>query len=189
MSHRPEKFRSKSHLWLIRALGVIVPRRLRADWRQEWEAELRYRESLLAEWDNLFTAAVSALTGVLFGLAPALRATRIGLTPMLKETPGAGDATRSRLIKTLLVAQVAMSLVLLTGAGLFVRTLRKHQPLIMNWFKAKKAYSCGVVEGMNRKINLVTRKSFGFRSFDVLKIALFHTMGDLPEPEFTHRFC
>jgi transposase len=71
----------------------------------------------------------------------------------------------------------------------FVRTLRKHQPLIMNWFKAKKAYSCGVVEGMNRKINLVTRKSFGFRSFDVLKIALFHTMGDLPEPEFTHRFC
>lgn len=71
----------------------------------------------------------------------------------------------------------------------FVCTLRKHQPLIMNWFKANKAYSCGVVEGMNRKINLVTRKSFGFRSFDVLKIALFHTMGDLPEPEHTHKFC
>lgn len=71
----------------------------------------------------------------------------------------------------------------------FVRTLRKHQPLILNWFKAKKEYSCGVVEGLNRKINLVTRKSFGFRSFDVLKIALFHTMGNLPEPEFTHRFC
>jgi putative ABC transport system permease protein len=53
MSHRPEKFRSRPHLWLIRALGVIVPRRLRADWRQEWEAELRYRESLLAEWDKL----------------------------------------------------------------------------------------------------------------------------------------
>src|SRR5262245_59871749 len=40
-------------LWLIRAIGVIVPRRLRADWRQEWEAELRYRETLLTEWDNL----------------------------------------------------------------------------------------------------------------------------------------
>jgi predicted permease len=40
-------------LWLIRVIGVIVPRRLRADWRQEWEAELRYRETLLAEWDNL----------------------------------------------------------------------------------------------------------------------------------------
>jgi predicted permease len=40
-------------LWLIRAIGVIVPRRLRAGWRQEWEAELQYRETLLAEWDNL----------------------------------------------------------------------------------------------------------------------------------------
>src|SRR5262249_58443221 len=40
-------------LWLIRVIGVIVPRRLRADWRREWEAELRYRESLLAEWDKL----------------------------------------------------------------------------------------------------------------------------------------
>src|SRR5499426_1988362 len=40
-------------LWLIRAVGVVVPRRLRADWRQEWEAELRYREELLAEWDKL----------------------------------------------------------------------------------------------------------------------------------------
>jgi hypothetical protein len=40
-------------LWLIRVIGVIVPRRLRADWRQEWEAELRHRERLLAEWDRL----------------------------------------------------------------------------------------------------------------------------------------
>jgi putative ABC transport system permease protein len=43
----------KPHLWLIRVIGVIVPRRLRADWRQEWEAELRYRETILTEWDNL----------------------------------------------------------------------------------------------------------------------------------------
>jgi predicted permease len=40
-------------LWLIRVIGVIVPRRLRADWRQEWEAELRNRETLLADWDRL----------------------------------------------------------------------------------------------------------------------------------------
>jgi hypothetical protein len=40
-------------LWLIRFIGVIVPRRLRADWRQEWEAELLYRETLLADWDRL----------------------------------------------------------------------------------------------------------------------------------------
>lgn len=71
----------------------------------------------------------------------------------------------------------------------FVKTIRRHQPLMMNWFKAKKAFSSGIVEGLNRKINLVTRKAYGFRSYDVLKIALFHALGDLPEPELTHRFC
>src|SRR5881396_3899461 len=40
-------------VWLIRIIGVIVPRRLRADWKQEWEAELRHRELLLADWDKL----------------------------------------------------------------------------------------------------------------------------------------
>ena len=44
---------SKPHLWLIALFGVIVPRRLRADWRQEWEAELQSREMLLADWDKL----------------------------------------------------------------------------------------------------------------------------------------
>src|SRR5215813_4248667 len=48
------KRRLKLHLRLIALIGVIVPRRLRADWRQEWEAELRYREELLAEWDKLY---------------------------------------------------------------------------------------------------------------------------------------
>ncbi|MGH9852816.1 MAG: ABC transporter permease, partial [Blastocatellia bacterium] len=43
----------KPHLRLIQFIGLIVPQRLRADWRQEWEAELRYREELLAEWDKL----------------------------------------------------------------------------------------------------------------------------------------
>ncbi len=61
--------------------------------------------------------------------------------------------------------------------------------MTVNWFKAKKAYSSGIGEGLNRKINLVTRKAYGFRSYEALKIALFHTMGELPEPEFTHKFC
>jgi putative ABC transport system permease protein len=45
--------RVKPHLWLIHLIGILVPRRLRADWRQEWEAELRYREMMLTEWDKL----------------------------------------------------------------------------------------------------------------------------------------
>ena len=70
----------------------------------------------------------------------------------------------------------------------FVKTVREHEPLILNWFKAKKAFSCGAVEGLNRKINLVTRKSYGIRSPEVLEIALFHTLGHLPEPPITHKF-
>jgi predicted permease len=50
-STQPTRFRF--WLWLVRMIGVIVPRRLRANWRREWEAELRYREELLAEWERL----------------------------------------------------------------------------------------------------------------------------------------
>lgn len=70
----------------------------------------------------------------------------------------------------------------------FARSVRKHQPLIMNYFKAKKQFSSGVVEGMNRKVNLATRKAYGFRTFNALETALYHTMGGLPEPESTHEF-
>ena len=71
-----------------------------------------------------FTAAVSLLTGLLFGLTPALRATRIDLTPSLK-TVGRSVRGGLRSGKILCVAQVALSLVLLIGAGLFVRSLQK----------------------------------------------------------------
>src|SRR5262245_6911159 len=50
--HNQQRF-AKPHLWLIRVIGLTVPRRLRADWRQEWEAELLYRERMLAQWDRL----------------------------------------------------------------------------------------------------------------------------------------
>jgi predicted permease len=53
MRQRGRKALARPWLWLVRLIGVIVPRRLRADWRQEWEAELRYREAILAEWDHL----------------------------------------------------------------------------------------------------------------------------------------
>ena len=53
MTDSGQTARFRFWLWLIRLIGVIVPRRLRADWRQEWEAELRYRETLMADWDKL----------------------------------------------------------------------------------------------------------------------------------------
>ena len=71
----------------------------------------------------LFTALVVVVTGVLFGIAPALRATRADMNSVLKETSRSVTGARSLLGKSLLVAQVAISLVLVTGAGLFLRTL------------------------------------------------------------------
>ena len=71
-----------------------------------------------------FTATVSLFTGILFGLTPALRATRIDLTPSLK-TVGRSVRGGLRSGKILCVAQVALSLILLIGAGLFVRSLQK----------------------------------------------------------------
>ena len=68
------------------------------------------------------------------------------------------------------------------------KTIRKHKELILNWFKAKKAFSCGVVEGLNNKVKLTIRKSYGFKSLKCTEIALYHVLGDLPEPELTHRF-
>lgn len=68
------------------------------------------------------------------------------------------------------------------------KTVRRHRPLILNWFKAKKAFSSGIVEGLNTKIKLTTRKSYGFRTYKCAEIALYHALGHLPEPEMTHRF-
>ena len=68
-------------------------------------------------------------------------------------------------------------------------TLRNHRALILNWFAAKGAISSGVVEGMNNKVKLTTRKAYGFRTFEAVQLALYHNLGALPEPEFTHRFC
>ena len=74
----------------------------------------------------LFTIAVSLLTSVLFGLAPAWRATRLDLATSLKQSRRTTGAV-SRLSKGLIVAQVALSLLLLVGAGLFIRTLYNLQ--------------------------------------------------------------
>ncbi len=68
------------------------------------------------------------------------------------------------------------------------RTLRNHRDLILNWFRAKGTLSSGAVEGFNNKVKLTTRKSYGFRTYEAIEIALYHNLGALPEPEFTHRF-
>jgi predicted permease len=72
-----------------------------------------------------FTALLSILTAVVFGLAPAMRASRVDLVTSLKDGAPSSGHRKSRLQANLVIAQVALSLVLLIGAGLAVRTLRK----------------------------------------------------------------
>lgn len=69
------------------------------------------------------------------------------------------------------------------------RSIRSHRELILNWFKAKKEFNSGIVEGLNYKIKLTIRKAYGYRELKVAEIAIYHTLGKLPEPELTHRFC
>jgi transposase len=68
------------------------------------------------------------------------------------------------------------------------RTLRSHRELILNYFRARKAFSSGIVEGLNNKAKVTMRKSYGFRTFHALETALYHRLGKLPEPDVAHRF-
>jgi len=68
------------------------------------------------------------------------------------------------------------------------RSLRKHRELILNYFRAHKLLSSGVVEGLNNKAKVTMRKSYGFRTFRALELALYHSLGKLPEPDSTHDF-
>lgn len=69
------------------------------------------------------------------------------------------------------------------------RTLRRHRPLLLNWFRARHSFSHGATEGLNNKARSVTKRAYGFRSYLHAEVALYHAMGDLPEPQWlTHRF-
>ncbi len=101
--------------WGGQALASLLPQ-----WGAELVLDLKPNLHVLA-----FTAAVTLLAAVLFGLSPALRATRADVTPALKDAglrPG-GQAGKLKAGKALVISQVALSLLLLVGAGLFVRTL------------------------------------------------------------------
>ena len=98
----------------------------------------------------LFTASAAVITGILFGLAPSFRAMRINLTSALKEG-GAGSRLgprRSLLTCVLVSAQVALSLVLLVGAGLFLRTLQNLENVPLG-FERDRLILLSVSPGLN----------------------------------------
>lgn len=68
------------------------------------------------------------------------------------------------------------------------KTLRRHRDLTLNYFRARKQFSSGVIEGLNNKVKVTMRKAYGFRTFRVTELALYHALGKLPEPQLTHSF-
>jgi predicted permease len=107
----------------------------------------------------LFTTGAALSTGLLFGLAPALRGSRLDLAAALKGNAGsvAGSATRQRSLQALVIAQVGLSVLLLVGAGLFVRTLRHLK---------------GLDAGFNRE-NVVLFDINFTESFDAARLSAF----------------
>ncbi len=71
----------------------------------------------------------------------------------------------------------------------FARMLTHHRPLILNWFRTGRCHSSGAVEGLNLKAKLALRRAFGFRTYDACQLALYHTLGHLPQPPDAHKFC
>jgi len=69
----------------------------------------------------------------------------------------------------------------------FVGTMRNHRELLLNWFKSR-GLSSGIVEGFNNKVKFTVRKGYGYASNQSLQITLYHALGKLPQPDFTHRF-
>jgi transposase len=68
------------------------------------------------------------------------------------------------------------------------KTIRSHKQLLLNWFEAKNIISLGAVEGQNNKAKVVIRKSYGFKTAEMLKTALYHKLGRLPVPDLAHRY-
>jgi len=106
-------------IWIVKALLALKPP---IDFPLAMNIEMDWRVLL-------FSLTVSLAAGAIFGLAPALQATRPNLTNTLKDTAAQGGAARTRLRSVLVVAQISISLVVLIAAGLVVRSLQQLQTM------------------------------------------------------------
>ncbi|MET1082462.1 MAG: transposase [Burkholderiales bacterium] len=70
----------------------------------------------------------------------------------------------------------------------FARTVRSHRELLLNYFRARKEFSSGVIERLNNNAKVTMRNAYGYRSFRIAELSLFHVLGKLPEPELANEF-
>jgi hypothetical protein len=67
-----------------------------------------------------------------------------------------------------------------------VNMIATHEGLILNWIRARREVFTGATEGFNNKARVGTRRSYGFRTFPVMELVLYHTLRKLPEPKVAH---
>jgi predicted permease len=157
------------------ALGILV-----AYWGRQL---LPFGQTAPMDWRVLgFVAGVSVLTALIFGLAPALRATRLDLAGAMKETSRSVTGARSLLARALLVVQVSLSLVLLIGAGLFLRTLdhlrrvdvgfNPHNLLMFNVNPQLNRYDAERTQQIYRQLEAELSALPGVRSMAFTRVAL-----------------
>jgi predicted permease len=155
-----------------------------------------------------FTVAISLLTGILFGLAPALRGARVDLTPALKEGVGVATSFARRVGKiftisnALVVTQVALAIVVLIGAGLLVRTLQNlrnidvgfdsHNLVIFNINPTVAGYKDAQIDSLYRDLQGRLAQTPGVKSASFsmgallnggLMITMFHWPGTAQDRE------
>jgi predicted permease len=124
-------------LWLLGLVAAFMP-----------SIDFNLLIDLTPDWRVMvFTLIVSFITGALFGLAPALQASKVDLIPALKDEAGLGGYRRSRFRNALVVAQVALSLLLLIAAGLIVRSLQQTQ-MVGPGFEVENRITMSVDLGM-----------------------------------------
>jgi putative ABC transport system permease protein len=179
-------------LWLIRVIGVLVPRRLRADWRQEWEAELRYREELLAEWDKLdWRTKLTLLWHSLGAFADALWLQPKRLEDEMFQDLSYGARMMSQNAGFTLIAVITLALGI--GANTTVFSLAdacmlrpfnfpNQDRLVMIWEKGQARFSRGSVAPGN--FNEFLEQS---RSFDHL-VGIEQQSFDLTGMDYPERF-
>jgi predicted permease len=180
------------------ALGVLV-----GYWSRQL---LPFGQTTPIDWRVFaFAAGVSAIAGVLFGLAPALRATRVDLAHVMKETSRSVTGGRNVLGKILLVIQVALSLVLVIGAGLFLRTLSNlrqvdigFNPANLLMFSINPAlnrYDADRSATLYRELQTTLAAVPGVRNVAITRVALlsgsrstssYHVQGGKPGPTNVH---
>jgi predicted permease len=124
-------------VWMVNLVGAFKP-----------PLDFSLTIDLKIDWRVLsFALAISVFSGLIFGLMPALQSTRSDLVSTLKDESAAAGQRRSRLRSALVIAQVALSLVLLVGAGLIVRSLQ-HVKMIGPGFQTERALTLSVDPGL-----------------------------------------